>query len=67
MEDTVADLLSANKAITSVKQVQIHISSKMGLEVRDTLVRQVMRKDLQLGYRQAKIVSIQSNSERALV
>ena len=37
------------------------------LEVGIGLVRQVMRKDLSMGYRLAKTVPIQGNSERCLV
>ena len=38
-----------------------------GLEVNEATVRRVMRKDLRLGYRLAKQVPIQCNSERCLV
>ena len=37
------------------------------LEVNLKLVRNVMRKDLAMGYRLAKNVPIQSNTERCLV
>ena len=43
------------------------VLEQMGLEVADSLVRQVMRKELRLGYRLAKTVPVQSNSERCLV
>ena len=37
------------------------------MEVSMKLIREVLRKDMQLGYRMARIVPVQSNSERCLV
>ena len=60
-------MLAANKPIVSARQVGSQVHQLTGMEVTDQLVRHVLRKELQIGYRLAKTVSIQSNSERCLV
>ena len=60
-------MLAANKAIVSAKQVQEEVQEQKGHEVDLLLVRQVMRKDMRLGYRLAKAVAVQCNTERCLV
>ena len=67
IEDIVTEMLAANKPITSARQVQDAVQEQTGLKVADPLVRHVMRKELRMGYRLAKTVPIQSNSERCLV
>ena len=60
-------MLAINRPITSAKLVCDAVKGNLDLEVDDRLVREVMRKDMRLGYRQVKTVPIQSNSERCLV
>ena len=60
-------MLAINKPIVGAKQVQAQVLETTGLTVVPSLTRQVMRKDLCMGYRRAKIVTIQNNSERCLV
>ena len=63
----VTGMLSTNKPIVGASQVQAQVLHVTGLNVGCDLARQVMRKDLCMGYRRAKTVTIQSNSERCLV
>ena len=58
VEHTVSYMLWNNKPIYSISQVQTELQSQSQLEVEKPLVRQVMRKDLRLGYRMAKTVTI---------
>ena len=67
IEDTATKMLEVNRPITSAKVVTDAVKKNLSLDVDDNLVREVMRKDMRLGYRQAKTVPIQSNSERCLV
>ena len=67
IEDTATKMLEVNRPITSAKVVTDAVKETLSLEVNDDLVREVMRKDMRLGYRQAKTVPIQANSERCLV
>ena len=60
-------MLATNKAIICAQQVREAVMKQSGIEVADFLVRQVLRKEMRLGYRLAKTVAIQSNSERCLV
>ena len=56
-----------NKPITRTQQVQEAVRENTGLQTAPSLVRQVMRKELNMGYRRATIVTVQGNSERCLV
>ena len=56
-----------NKPIVRSQQVQANVEESGEIEVSLKFVRQVMRKDLGMGYRLAKMVPIQGNSERCLV
>ena len=67
VEAVVASMLAINKPIVGAKQVQAQVLETTGLTVVPSLTRHVMRKDLCMGYRRAKIVTVQSNSERCLV
>lgn len=60
-------MLADNKAITSAKLVKDAVHDESNLEVSDPLVRHVMRKEMNCGYRIARTVPIQSNSERCLI
>lgn len=62
-----ADILKASKPIVRAQQVQLAVEEQRGIEVSTKLVRRVFRKELQMGYRLAKGVPVQSNIERALV
>ena len=67
IEDIVTEMLANNKTISNSWKVQNAVQEQSGQEVTNQLVRQMMRKDLRLGYRKARTVTIQSNSERCLV
>ena len=67
IEDAVTEMFAANGVITSSRQVQTAVMEQTGLAVADPLVRQVMHKELRLGYRLARTVPVQSNHERCLV
>ena len=67
IEEAVFDTLKKNKGIYRARQVQEMVLEDTGLEVTQQLVQKVMRKDLHMGYRLAKTVPIQANSERCLV
>ena len=60
-------MLAANKAIISAKQVQEAFQEQKGHTVDVLMARQVMRRDMHLGYRLAKTVAVQCNTERCLV
>ena len=47
--------------------MQEAVQHQANVEVSSLLVRQVMRKDMHLGYRLAKTVPVQCNSTRCLV
>lgn len=63
----VATLVSFNTPIFRAGQIKDAVKEVAALEVDDLLVRRVMRKDLKMGYRLARQVPVQSNSERCLV
>ena len=63
----VTDRLETNKPITRAQLVQAKVMKDHDYEVSLKLVRNVMRKDLSMGYRLAKNVPIQGNTERCLV
>lgn len=65
--DVTAGILQRSQPIARAQQVQLAVEEQKGLEVSTQLVRQVFRKELYMGYRVAKAVAVQSNSERALV
>ena len=67
IEEAATRMLSINKPIVSCELVQTEAQQKCGHRLDKRFVRQVMRKDLHLGYRKAKTVAIQANSERCLV
>ena len=67
IEDAVTGMLAVNKPIARIQQVQAVVTEQNGLQVSSKLVSQVMRKDMRMGYRLARTVPLQSNSERCLV
>ena len=67
IEEAATEMLEANVAITRTRQVQDAVQRNADLEVSAQLVSRVMRKDLHLGYRLAKTVAVQCNTERCLV
>ena len=67
IEDAVTGMLAVNKPIVRIQQVQAVVAEQSGLQVPSKLVSQVMRKDMHMGYRLARTVPLQSNSERCLV
>ena len=67
IEASVTHMLSANKQIVRASQVQKVVERNDGPKVGLDLVRDVMKKDLGMGYRRARTVTIQANSERCLV
>ena len=60
-------MLDMNKPIVHAKLIQKAMREQSGLDVDEKLVCQVMRKDMGMGYRLAKTIPVQSNSERCLV
>ena len=48
-------------------QIKTAVEETADLEVTEPQVRNVMRKELRMGYRVAKTVAVQSNTERTLV
>ena len=67
IEDAVTGMLAVNKPIVRIQQVQAVVTEQHGLQVSSKLVSHVMRKDMHMGYRLARTVPLQSNSERCLV
>ena len=67
IESTVTSMLAANKQITSAQLVRAAVRRNDGYEVGLDLVKDVMKKDLRMGYRRARTVTVQANSERCLV
>ena len=67
IEDTTTTMLARNQPIFNLHQVQRAVKDQAGLDVDGRLCSKVMSKDLGLGYRRARTVPIQSNSERCLV
>ena len=67
IEDVATQMLASNRPIVSARQVREAVQSTMAIKVDDGQVRQVMRKEMRLGYREVRTVPIQSNSERCLV
>ena len=60
-------MLENNDPIMRVQQIQAAVEEQEGLEVPKKLVSKVMRKDMGIGYRLAKMVPVQCNVERCLV
>ena len=58
IEHTVSNLLERNKPIFSIDQVQREVQTDTLLETDRKLVSRVMRKEMTLGYRMAKTVTI---------
>ena len=50
IEDTATKMLAVNRPITSAKVVIDAVKETLSLDVDDKLVREVMRKDMRLGY-----------------
>ena len=61
------ELLENNVPIKNANSIVDRVNAETNLEVNNYQVRNVLRKELGLGYRIAKKVPIQSNSERCLV
>ena len=58
IEDAVTTRLKANQQIVRAQQIQSIVEKEAELEVPLNLVRNVMRKDLAMGYRLAKSVPV---------
>ena len=67
VEDVATVMLATTRPILRIEQVQSRVQEQYGLEVTRSLTREVMRKEMRLGYRLARMVAAQSNSERCLV
>ena len=67
IEETVSEMLKSNKPIVRAQQVKAKVEAMKGFEMSEKLIRQVMKKELRMGYRLAKTVPVQGNSERCLV
>jgi hypothetical protein len=67
IEDAVIEMLNSNKPIIRAQQVKQKVEDETNLELDERMTRQVMKKDLHMGYRKAKLVPITCNDERALV
>ncbi len=63
----VEEMLEGSVPIQKADMIVLRVNEHTDLEVRHEEVRSVLRNDLGLGYRIAKKVPIQSNSERCLV
>ena len=61
------ELLANSIPITSADSIVVRVNESTDLKVKHSEVRSVLRKDLGLGYRIARKIPIQSNSERCLV
>ena len=55
-------MLVTNKPIVRAQQIKAKVEATTDLELSEKLVRQVMKKNLRMGYRLAKTVPIQGNS-----
>ena len=60
-------MLAENQSIFRKQQVKLKVMEDRGLDVTNNMISNVMRKVLQMGYRRATTVPVQSNSERCLV
>ena len=58
IEEVTISALASSTPIVSAKQIQAKVQEKTGLVVDNPLTRLVMKKDLCMGYRQAKTVPI---------
>ena len=67
VENAATTMLARNQPIFRAQQVADAVKQETGLNVRRTEVGKIFRKDLRIGYRLAKTVPVQSNSERCLV
>ena len=67
IEETVSEMLKSNKPIVRAQQVKAKVEAMKGFEMSEKLIRRVMKKELRMGYRLAKTVPVQGNSERCLV
>ena len=61
------EMLAKSIPIQKADSIVLRINEHTDLEVKHREVRNVLRKDLGLGYRIVKKIPIQSNSERCLV
>ena len=67
VEQSVVKMLVHDKPIVRAQQISSEVQVESGLEVKPNAVRRIMRKELHMGYRMAKPIPIQGNSERCLV
>ena len=58
IEEQVTRILSTNRPIERIKQIQVAVEASSGLKVEPAMVSKVMRKDLGMGYRVAKTVPV---------
>ena len=67
VEQSVVKMLVHDRPIVRAQQISAEVRVESGLEVAPRAVRRIMRKELHMGYRMAKPIPIQGNSERCLV
>ena len=67
IEDAATKMLAANVPIVRVQQVQAAVKEAATIDVSYPEVREVLKKEMRLGFRKASVVPIQSNLPRCLV
>ena len=67
IEDTTTNMLAKNIAIVGVQQIQKAVEDDAGFDVALPHIRQVLKKEMRMGYRKSGVVPIQSNLPRCLV
>ena len=61
------NLLETGSTITSCNMIKKQVEEEHGIKLNTNAVRDVFKKEMGLGYRQARAVPIQGNTERSLV
>ena len=67
MEDHVVQQLSRRKVMVSTQAITKAVNAQADVQVKQPLVRKVMRKTLRLKYKSVTYVPFQTNSNRCLV
>ena len=60
-------MLAKNIAIVGVQQVKKAVEVETGFDVTLPHIRQVLKKEMRMGYRKSSVVPVQSNLPRCLV
>ena len=58
------ELLDQDLHISSVKYLMDHLKERKGIEVKEWVLRDIMRTELDLRYKRIKQISWQGNSEK---